>query len=40
MDHTFVMRCWTRDELGMQPEKAGFSSINIYGDYDVNAPAG
>jgi SAM-dependent methyltransferase len=38
--HSFVMRCWTGEELRGQMTTAGFSSISLYGDYDANAPPG
>jgi hypothetical protein len=33
-DYRFVMRCWTRGELGSLLEHGGFGSIQCFGAYD------
>ena len=39
-DYEFEMRCWTRDELQENLERAGFRDILYLGDYDRAVPAG
>lgn len=39
-DYRFVMRCWTRSELEMVFERAGFSSVEYFGAYDPAVHAG
>jgi SAM-dependent methyltransferase len=39
-DHEFVMRCWTRDELGDALRRHGFDRVSYFGAYDVSVPAG
>ena len=38
-EHEFVMRCWTREELGRRLAEAGFGDVEYFGGYDL-APAG
>ena len=38
-EHEFVMRCWTREELGRCLAGAGFVEVEYFGGYDL-APAG
>jgi SAM-dependent methyltransferase len=39
-DYSFVMRCWTRDELDGVLSNAGFADIAYRGAYDPAVPAG
>ena len=38
-EHEFVMRCWTREELGRRLAEAGFGEVEYFGGYDLT-PAG
>jgi SAM-dependent methyltransferase len=39
-DYTFVMQCWTRDELDAGLRRAGFGAGAFFGAYDVAVAAG
>jgi SAM-dependent methyltransferase len=39
-DYTFVMRCWTRDELQSALNLAGFGAATFFGAYDPDVEAG
>ncbi|HEX7174883.1 MAG TPA: class I SAM-dependent methyltransferase [Pyrinomonadaceae bacterium] len=38
-EYEFVMRCWTREELGRRLTEAGFGDVEYFGGYDLT-PAG
>lgn len=40
VEHRFVMRCWTRDELDALLGASGFAAIEYRGAYDATTPAG
>lgn len=37
---SFVMRCWTQEELGGLLISAGFDHVEYFGDYDAASPIG
>jgi SAM-dependent methyltransferase len=39
-DYQFVMRCWTRDELGASLARHGFNSVIYLGAYDLTVEIG
>jgi SAM-dependent methyltransferase len=39
-EYHFVMRCWTREELGLILDSAGFGAVETFGAYNHLAPVG
>jgi hypothetical protein len=38
-DYTFVMQCWTRDELDSYLTQSGFLAPTYFGAYDIDVAA-